>query len=331
MSGDTIKNAIREYCSEIGTDSLLVQGAGGNASWKENNVLWVKASGTWLAEANEKDIFVPVDLAHIRHALNNGDFSVTPKVCGEYSLRPSIETVLHALLPQKIVVHLHAIEVLAHLVRHQCEVEFRHLLNETIPWVLVDYHKPGAPLAAAISAALLKNPNAKIILMKNHGVVVGAENIVEVKKIIEKLTQTFSVKLTNTFLSSTAVPRHHAYHKIDDVGIQQLALNAKLFTRLQNDWVLYPDHVVFLGPKAYTYSQWPSFQEENLPELIFIANDGVYATSSFGRAKQVQLRCYYDVLSRQETSTALNTLTHAQIAELLNWDAEQYRINLAKQ
>ena len=35
----------------IGDDSNLVQGAGGNTSYKENGEMWVKASGKWLSEA----------------------------------------------------------------------------------------------------------------------------------------------------------------------------------------------------------------------------------------------------------------------------------------
>ena len=38
------------------------------------------------------------------------------------TLRPSIETLIHALMPQRIVIHLHAIDVLSHLVRDDCDV-----------------------------------------------------------------------------------------------------------------------------------------------------------------------------------------------------------------
>ena len=77
---NTLKASVIEYCSTIGADPLLVQGAGGNVSWKEEDTLWVKASGTWLAEAAGKDIFVPVDLPHLRAAIASGDFSVTPRL-----------------------------------------------------------------------------------------------------------------------------------------------------------------------------------------------------------------------------------------------------------
>ena len=61
-----MKIRINNFCSNLGKDSLLIQGAGGNISWKDGNKLWIKASGTWLADANIMDIFVPVDLSHLR-------------------------------------------------------------------------------------------------------------------------------------------------------------------------------------------------------------------------------------------------------------------------
>ena len=51
------------FCSEIGMNRLLVQGAGGNASWKENDTLWIKASGTWLVDAKSHNIFLPDSIA----------------------------------------------------------------------------------------------------------------------------------------------------------------------------------------------------------------------------------------------------------------------------
>ena len=49
-----MREAMMNFCASIGSDPLLVQGPGGNVSWKENNCLWVKASGTWLASAKKK-------------------------------------------------------------------------------------------------------------------------------------------------------------------------------------------------------------------------------------------------------------------------------------
>ena len=63
-----MREAIRNYCTLIGKNPLLVQGAGGNVSGKEDKMLWIKASGTCLADAEKDDIFVPVGLGELRAA-----------------------------------------------------------------------------------------------------------------------------------------------------------------------------------------------------------------------------------------------------------------------
>jgi rhamnose utilization protein RhaD (predicted bifunctional aldolase and dehydrogenase) len=332
---DNLKFSVIKYCSTIGADPLLVQGSGGNVSWKDGDTLWIKASGTWLAEADKKDIFVPVDLPHLRNAIENDDFSVAPRLREASSLRPSIETLLHALMPHRVVVHLHAIEILAHLVRDNYQTDLQSLLDASIHWTTVDYHKPGAALASNVDAALTREPKVCVVFLKNHGVVIGGDDISEVSYILNKLTTALSTAPAITFSKSLPVlsselRKVDQYALIQDADVQQLALNTDLFNRLASNWALYPDHVVFLGIRAYAYRTWGAFDEENMnieqqPELVFILGSGVFVKSTFNEGKHAQLRCYYDVLARQSKHPFINVLTDTQVSELLNWDAEQYR------
>lgn len=336
---DSLKTSVIEYCSTIGADPLLVQGAGGNVSWKNGDTLWVKASGTWLAEAAEKDIFVPVDLQHLRTAIESGNFSVTPRLHGESGLRPSIETLLHALMPHRVVVHLHAIEILAHLVRDSSQMDFQSLLGTTVNWTVVDYYKPGEALATAVNAALAHKLSVDVIFLKNHGVVIGGADVAEVRYTLNILTTALSTTPASICSKPHAelpnILERSQYIPAQDADIHQLAINTDLFHRLDFDWALCPDHVVFLGAQASAYKTWGAFREENMtqheqPELVFILGEGVFVKPTFSVAKHAQLRCYYDVLARQSPHSSISILTNAQIAELLNWDAEQYRMNLSK-
>ena len=65
----------------LGADLTLVQGSGGNTSIKDGEVLWVKASGTWLINAEEQEILVPIDLPRVEATLKAGgsDFNL-PKL-----------------------------------------------------------------------------------------------------------------------------------------------------------------------------------------------------------------------------------------------------------
>ena len=51
MTSTTPPDELVDVSARIGRDIDLVQGAGGNSSAKEGGVLWVNASGTWLAAA----------------------------------------------------------------------------------------------------------------------------------------------------------------------------------------------------------------------------------------------------------------------------------------
>ena len=335
---------ISELCANLGKDRLLVQGAGGNVSWKESGVLWVKGSGTWLANADKEDIFVPVDLNHLQNALSEEKFEIKPYVIdgqGGQKLRPSIETVLHALMPQKIVVHLHAIDALSHLVTKDCKVSLQELFAQSfnahqINSVFVGYHKPGPELAQGIHKALQDNTIANVVFLKNHGIVIGAESVEAIYALLKSINTIFTPKQnysTQSYLTSSQASASQEYIPFPDKQAQALALDPDLYKRLQYDWVLFPDHAVFLGPKAFSYNSWSDFMAENhncMPEIIFIKHVGVFIKPNFNQAKRAQLLCYYDVISRVSIDSVLDPLDDSSVNSLLNWDAEQYRVHVAK-
>ena len=59
--------------ARLGRDRLVVQGPGGNISLKQDSVMWVKASGTWMMEAESRSILIPIDFAAVLDGLAAGD------------------------------------------------------------------------------------------------------------------------------------------------------------------------------------------------------------------------------------------------------------------
>jgi rhamnose utilization protein RhaD (predicted bifunctional aldolase and dehydrogenase) len=334
-----MRSPVVDYCAAIGADPLLVQGAGGNVSWKDGATLWVKASGMWLADAARKDVFVPVDLRHLKTSIARGDFDIAPKPLMQDGLKPSIETLLHAVMPHTIVVHLHAIEILAWLVRGEFESDFTARLGSSVRWASVPYLKPGAELARAVGNALEQTADADVLFLRNHGVLLGGENVADVDALLSGVIDALKTPLREgpaDVPRASSIPRDGAqrYGPVPDAAVQHLALDNALFDRLESDWALYPDHVVFLGARPRCYEDIDALRCEistgGAPELAFVRGDGVYAGPGFNAAKQAQLRCYYDVLSRQPPDCVLNPLDDRHIAALLDWDAEQYRVRLAR-
>ncbi|WP_194791202.1 class II aldolase/adducin family protein [Pseudomonas sp. UFMG81] len=331
-----VADEVREYSAKLGAQPLLVQGAGGNVSWKDGEVLWVKASGTWLADALNQPIFVSVDLHQLRKGLAVQDFGIKPVVLDDAGLRPSIETLLHALMPQRIVVHVHAIDVLAHLVRADFPTSLNHASLPGMTWAAVGYYKPGAALAQAVAEALASTPDANVVFLQSHGVVVAGDTVAEIAAILETLTNKLSTVPRPVLPLGLMehLPLSDArgnWKPASDPLLHQLSIDPVLFRRTQQDWALYPDHVVFLGPSAVTIDTPAAIGSlSGLPEILFIRGVGTFVAPGFNAAKQAQLRCYYDVVTRQAADESLRGLEEQEICELLDWDAERYRQQLAK-
>ena len=336
-SSCSIRESIKEYCANIGLDSMLVQGAGGNVSWKDENTLWIKASGEWLADAKKKDIFLPINLKHLKDAIELSEFDVTPKALSKTELRPSIETLFHAVMPHRVVLHLHPIIPLSYLVRKDCFLIIKKKLNPSFQWDLIDYKKPGNLLAEEISKKMIQNPKTDILFLQNHGIIIGGEDINEIDKtfkgIISDLNEDngleFSLdKKVNNLLLNDSIE----LISVDIPGIHNLVFDKCLYDYLKENWALYPDHVVFLGNRAHYYDSLEILIKDLdfLPELIFIKNRGVFTKSKMSLAKLVQLKCYYDVITRQNDKVEFNLLSDHDIMDLLDWDAEHYRQKIAK-
>ena len=327
---------IRNYCARVGQEPLLVQAAGGNVSWKESGTLWIKASGAWLADADKDDIFVPVALDALRAALAAGPSHLRlPEPTEGHARRPSIETFMHVVMPQRIVIHLHAIEALAVLVRAGAQETLRARLQDHFRWQWVQYRQPGAQLAQSVAVVLDRSPRTNVVFLQNHGILVGGDTIGEIDRLIKALLLALKQDIAST--ESDSQPIHKApdalpieYVAIEDARIQSLVHTPELYRRLSEAWALYPDHVVFLGESAPVFEsrcEASRYGRERRPPLLFIRGEGVFAKPDFSQAQRAQLVCYYEILTRQKPQDVLVELTKEEIHDLLHWEAERYRVN----
>ena len=330
---------IRNYCARVGQEPLLVQAAGGNVSWKESGTLWIKASGAWLADADKDDIFVPVALDALRAALAAGPSHLRlPEPTEGHARRPSIETFMHVVMPQRIVIHLHAIEALAVLVRADAQETLRARLRERFRWDWVEYRQPGAQLARSVAAVLDRAPRTNVVFLQNHGILVGGDTIGEIDRLIKALLLALKQDIASTESDSQPIRKSPSalhigsleYVAIEDARIQGLVHTPELYRRLSEAWALYPDHVVFLGESAPVFEsrcEASRYGGRRRPPLLFIRGEGVFAKPDFSQAQRAQLVCYYEILTRQKPQDVLVELTKEEIHDLLHWEAERYRVN----
>jgi rhamnose utilization protein RhaD (predicted bifunctional aldolase and dehydrogenase) len=254
---DSEFQALRKLSAALGADPLRTQGAGGNTSIKRDGVMWIKASGTWLADALAHDIMTPVHLAPLRQAIADGDpraAAATDFVDSGASpsgLRPSIETGAHAVIPSPIVVHIHCVHTIALAVRRDGESlvreRLRPLAGVALAWV--PYWKPGLPLAHAIAERLTKDTN--VFVLANHGLVVAGETVAEVADRITRVCEALSAAARPApqadFEKLASIVEDADYRLPQDPAVHAVALDPKRLA-IARGGSLYPDHVVFLGP-----------------------------------------------------------------------------------
>ena len=150
--------ALARVSAELGRNRLLIQAAGGNTSVKIDDVLWVKASGRWLAKALDEPIFAALDLPRLTEAMAAGDPDC--ETCDAFlradltapGLRPLVETTLHAGLPQRFVLHVHCVETIANAVLEDGAARVAPLLDG-LKWAWVPYTRLGFPLFPTIRRA----------------------------------------------------------------------------------------------------------------------------------------------------------------------------------
>lgn len=330
-----VNREFNEFCGRIGSNRLLVQGGGGNVSWKDDGCLWVKASGTRISDALASDIFVPVDLELLKQEISLGKFDASPVLLTESQRRPSIETMFHGILPQKYVVHLHEINSLSRLVGRDAKRVFEELMPVEFTWSFVGYHKPGPELARAIHGSTMRLAELDFIFLENHGLIVADNELEALNNKLEKFNEIFAIEPIAVQIGNLAserdVPKSlvNEFSWVMDPDIEVLAIDPSLLDYVENNWVMYPDHAVFLGPKA-CIEELNDIDERNSDALvkksfIFVPHFGVLKNKKASVAELDQLLCYSDVLRRLHVNSHLRNLGLNEVLALIDWDAEKYR------
>ena len=187
--------------SLIGAESSLVLHGGGNSSVKtiHRNILgeriaaiYVKASGYNMAFI-EPNGYTGLDLDYLRKLRALQELS-DEEMVNEFrthildarAANPSIETLVHAFIPGKFVVHTHADAILALTNQLEGEKHVRKALGNGVE--ILKYCPPGFKLAKAVADALENNPAAKAIVLTRHGLVTWGETAEESYRTTIELT-----------------------------------------------------------------------------------------------------------------------------------------------
>src|SRR6266513_1566300 len=176
----------RVYTSRLlGRDKSLVLHGGGNTSVKlreknlfgeDEDILYVKGSG-WDLETIEAAGFTPVTLGYVRRLAALPSLP-DPQMVNElntHMLRagapsPSVETILHAILPHTYVDHTHADAVLSVSNAPEGEKRIRDIYGERV--VVIPYIMAGFDLAAYCAREFPRQAGKRTIgmVLLSHGI-----------------------------------------------------------------------------------------------------------------------------------------------------------------
>ena len=304
--------------ARCGRDPLRIQGPGGNSSIKSGDRMWIKASGTELADAETREIFVEVDLAAARaEADGAGDGSCRAAVVDPgATLRPSIETTFHAVPDWPVVVHTHSVAALVHAVSPEGRAAARGKLAG-LDAELVPYEKPGLPLTLEIRRRV--RGRERVILLENHGLIVAGRTAAEVSDLMEDVESRLGMPVLGATPDPPRVPAPAGRVWAADATL--LGTDPRL-AGMARTGSYYPDHVVFLGPGLAPPA------DGNAPAVL-VPGAGVGIRRDATPAQRAMVRCLADVLTRLPADWTAEPIGSAAEAELLDWDAERYRQMLA--
>jgi rhamnose utilization protein RhaD (predicted bifunctional aldolase and dehydrogenase)/NAD(P)-dependent dehydrogenase (short-subunit alcohol dehydrogenase family) len=194
-----------EISKYYGADKNFVIAGGGNTSYKDEQTIWVKASGQSLAELTEEGL-----VALSRKKLQD----ISAKVYSDdpvkredevktdlyksikdplQNKRPSVETSLHEMIRYRFVVHLHPTLINGILCSRSAMNIILQLFGEKV--LFVPYTDPGYTLFKKLEKEILKyrgnySSDPEIIFLENHGAFVGADTTDEIKSIYDRIIST---------------------------------------------------------------------------------------------------------------------------------------------
>ena len=354
---------LAETSNKYGANAEYVLAGGGNTSFKCDDYLWIKGSGTSLATIKGEDFVVlerkllaqmwnaqyPADEA-AREAAVLEDM-MDARIKGE-NRRPSVETLLHDLFPQKFILHVHPAIVNG----ITCSKEGKAAMEKLFPAaVWVDACKPGYILALeckkvmdAYKAATGKD--CDLLFLQNHGIFFAADTAEAVGALAEKTMAALkaAVKRQPELEEAEAdlekvvaiSPVLRALYGEGQPATVKFTANKEILGYDPTTQALSPDHIVYCKAKQLIVPAdadgdkikelFDAFVAENgyKPKIAFVAGLGMFAcgmTMKEAATAQTVMLDAIKVVAYAESFGGVSPMPQFLIDFIVNWEVESYR------
>jgi rhamnose utilization protein RhaD (predicted bifunctional aldolase and dehydrogenase) len=319
---------LRELSARIGSDPLLTQASSGNTSIKLHDVLWIKASGRWLADARHEDILVPLDLREVKRCISQ---QVDPAEVHECA---SIETAMHAVLPHPVVLHVHSVNTIAWAVRADARLRLQRQLDG-LRWQWVPYVPSGLPLAQEIESALSRSADANVLVLGNHGLVIAGASCEEVTQLLSEVERRLAIRprpaMAADYQALDEIVDGSSWGLPDDEIVHALAIDVASQAILSGG-ILFPCQSMFSNSTSremFQAVQYPCSMDQcdrlyRTRPFLMIEGRGVIVNKTMNSSQLAMMSGLAQVVQRINSSAPIHYLSDEEVEYSARTIASRY-------
>jgi len=362
-----------EMSNRYGGNEEFVLAGGGNTSFKENSVLYVKGSGVQLSDIQSEQ-FVKMDINKLldmvgREYPSNMSNSereekalsdmMEARLPGEEDKRPSVESILHAMFPYKLVLHVHPPLINGLTCGLNGKAVCNELFGSNAVWI--DLIKPGLVLAQECNKVFNEDTKEtgsypQIVILQNHGIFVAADTVDEidnlmddvVKKLQSHVSETPSFEvlaftLDKNLLQAMKSKLKSLYSDNDETvalfsfnkQVKQFVTDKESFKPVSKPFS--PDHIVnckdeplFIEENEDIETAFNAYTEKKgfKPKIVALQGVGFFALSENRRNAERAEALFLDAMkiaTYAKSFGGVNPLDDEFTDFILNWEVEAYR------
>lgn len=363
--------ALVDLSHHFGTNTDFVIAGGGNTSRKNASTLWVKGSGQALGTI-QADGFAKMDRTALA-ALWTKAFSshsaerekqvleclMAARLPGEEAKRPSVETLLHDLLPFEYVVHTHPTLVNAVTCARGGRQVFDRLFAAEAVWI--PFVDPGYVLSKVVKDALdayrgRHSRTPAIVFLENHGIVVAGDMPAAIHATYDRITGLLGAEIrARASLEDQGVDtRAEAPFREALVPVARQAFGADVFAvRATGSTVLdfgasdqafsplssafTPDHIVYMGVAPVRVDTAADLPEAfaayasrygKAPRVVLAPGLGAFCLGTSPKAASRAHQLFLDAVKIAVASQSFGGpqfMTPQAIDFIVHWEVEAFR------
>jgi len=347
-------SGIVRLSNHYGKDPELVLAGGGNTSVKDEETVFVKCSGTFLATIGE-DGFVPASRAALAETMtkdypadNTGreaaflsDVMAARVIPGD-TRRPSVEALLHSLFPRKYVVHLHPALVNGLTCGKDGEAKVKALFGDKAAWVPVA--DPGYMLGKLCHDVMLAykeqmGKDVSLVFLENHGVFVAGDTEEEVAELLEGTMETLRAAVTCFPDEATEAADPALVEAIKEktgANYVKFRTSPQILEFLQSEDAVsalmvpfIPDQVVYCGAEPVYVKDVRDLKSDlQKNRVILVKNVGMFTIGQTEKEAELAALLFLDAIKIAiygKSFGGAKPLSADMLHFIVNWEAESYR------